>query len=174
LSNRFPKAALLAAFLGLLAAASAAALDFGLVISQNLKASSETSGLNDLSYTPVAAPWIGCPLGNSFNLYVSGRVGFEYAGVSDGAFLWREPLPLPEFDRTELMWLVSPALSFTVGRQHFEDPSALAASGLYDGLSAAFSAGGGGGGGAFPRGAVLPAPPTKLTGAACKKQPTRR
>jgi hypothetical protein len=38
--------------------------------------------------------------------------------------------------------MVSPALSFTLGRQHVADPSGLVAAGLFDGLSAAFSAGG--------------------------------
>ena len=125
-----------------LSALPAHTLDFGLALSQTLKTSNEAAGSEPaLSYTPVTAPWVGGPLGDSFTLYLSGKVGFEYTAAS-GSSRWREPLPLPELDRGELTWRASAALSLTLGRQRVEDPAALAVSGLYDGLSAAFSAGG--------------------------------
>jgi hypothetical protein len=127
----------------LCAALPAAALDFGLALSQTLKTSNEDGNPGAFSYSPAAIPWLGGPLGENFNLYLSGRVGFEYSAAFEGGdSAWRDPLALPELDRSELTWLLSPALSFTLGRQRFRDPAALAASGLYDGLSAAFSAGG--------------------------------
>jgi hypothetical protein len=130
----------------LLVAASAGALDAGLAVSQEAKASSEASAGSSASgngdpvffYSPVFAPWVSGVPGRSVSFYLSGSVTLEYEEDS-----WRTPLALPELTRTELTWLPSPAVSFTLGRQHFADPSALAASGLFDGLSAAFAAGGG-------------------------------
>jgi hypothetical protein len=120
----------------LLAAASAGALDFGLAISQEVKAVDENSaGDADFFYTPVASPWISA-VGKNLSFYFSGSAGFAFEKDA-----WRTPLVLPELTRTEFTWVVFPALSFTLGRQHFADPSGLAASGLFDGLSAAFSAG---------------------------------
>jgi hypothetical protein len=119
----------------LLAAASAGAMDFGLALSQEAKAEN-SAGNAEFFYTPVAGPWVSA-VGKSISFYFSGSAGFAFEKDA-----WRTPLVLPELTRTELTWVVSPALSFTLGRQHFADPSGLAASGLFDGLSAAFSAGG--------------------------------
>jgi hypothetical protein len=128
-----------------LAAVSLGALDFGLAINQELKTSNESRD-TALFYTPLLSPWVSGPLGEGFYLHLSGKISFEYtAAVEKDSGLqsaWREPAALPELDRSELTWLVSPALSFTAGRQRLEDPSGLVASGLFDGLSAAFSAGG--------------------------------
>jgi hypothetical protein len=122
----------------MLCVVSAGALDFGLVLSQEAKVSTESSvsGEGEFFYTPVASPWLSA-VGKSFSLYVSGSAGLAFRKDA-----WRRPLVLPELTRTELGWMVSPALSFTLGRQHVADPSGLVASGLFDGLSAAFSAGG--------------------------------
>jgi hypothetical protein len=117
-------------------AASAGALDFGLAIEQEAKASNERGG-GAFFYTPVLRPWVQGPLGRNFSLYLSGKAGFEYA---DDA--WRDPAVLPELDRSELIWRVSPSLYLTLGRQRYQDASGFAASGLFDGISAGFSAGG--------------------------------
>jgi hypothetical protein len=123
----------------LFAAASVGALDFGLALSQEAKASNEGAASADdveFFYTPVASPWISA-VGKKLSFYFSGSAGFAFEKDT-----WRTPLVLPELTRTELTWTVSPAFSFTLGRQHFADPSGLAAAGLFDGLAAAFSAGG--------------------------------
>jgi hypothetical protein len=121
-------------------AGTAGALDFGLALSQTAKTSNET-GETAVSYTPVLSPWVQGPLGESFSFYLSGRVGFEYTAEAGGGEAgWRDPLALPELDRTELTWVVSPVLSMTLGRQRYRDVSGLAASGLFDGASASFSA----------------------------------
>jgi hypothetical protein len=122
----------------LCAAASAGALDFGLAAGQELKISRET-GDAALSYAPVLSPWASGPLGESFYLHLSGKAAFEYARPlgKDGA--WREPAVLPELERSELTWRAAPGLSFSLGRQRYQDPSGLAASGLFDGLSGGFS-----------------------------------
>jgi hypothetical protein len=124
-------------------AGAAGALDFGMVLNQEAKASNEIAGSGKtvnpgFFYTPVLRPWVSGPLGSRLNLYLSGSLSFDYEKDR-----WRAPAALPQLDRSELTWLVSPALSFTLGRQHLEDPSTLAASGLFDGLSGNFSAGGG-------------------------------
>jgi hypothetical protein len=124
---------------------SAGALDFGLALSQELKTSNESRGSGALVYTPVLSPWVSGPLGEHFSLRLSGKVGFEHTSsfsAGDDGLAWRDPPALPELERSELTWFVSPALSFTLGRQRFADPAGLAASGLFDGLAAAFSAGG--------------------------------
>jgi hypothetical protein len=125
----------------LLCAGSAGALDFGLAVNQGLKTSNET-GDPALYYTPVLSPWVSGPLGEQFNLYLSGSIGFEYINHIEDDSAWRDPAALPELDRSELTWLVSPALSVTLGRQRFQDPAGFAASGLFDGFRGNFSAGG--------------------------------
>jgi hypothetical protein len=137
-------------FLILFRAASAGALDFGLALSQELKISNEASGLGQSGnagkgvffYAPVVSPWLSAPLGKGFSLYLSGRVGFDYTADFEGNSAWRDPAALPELDRTELTWLASPSFYFRLGRQRFQDPSGLIAAGLFDGLSAGFSAAG--------------------------------
>jgi hypothetical protein len=132
--------------LGLFAAASATALDFGLVINQEMKTSNEVSASpnRDLlfSYRPVVRPWLSAPLGQAFSLYLSGSIGFDYAGDFRDYAAWRNPPALPELDRAELAWLASPSLHVRLGRQRFQDPAGLVAAGLFDGLSAGFSAAG--------------------------------
>jgi hypothetical protein len=139
----------------LLRTASAGALDFGLVLSQELKVSNEASGPGRgnggdygdgggsvFFYTPAAGPWFSGPLGKSFSLYVSGSLDFGYTADFGGNSAWRSPAARPLLDRTELSWLVSPSLYFRLGRQRFEDPAGFVAAGLFDGLSAGFSAAG--------------------------------
>jgi hypothetical protein len=129
----------------LLCAAAAGALDFGLVASQEAKISNETSGPSNgtLVYSPLLSPWVSGPLGKSFNLYLSGKIGFEYTTDFDEQAAWRDPAALPELDRSELIWQASPSLSARLGRQRFRDTTGLIAAGLFDGVSAGFSAGGG-------------------------------
>jgi hypothetical protein len=119
----------------------AGALDFGLVLTQELKTANE-GGEGAFSYTPAAGPWVSGPLGEKFNLYLSGKIRFAYTHGVGGVSAWREPVALPELDRSELTWQVSPVLSCTVGRQGFRDPAGLTAGGLFDGVSAGLSAGG--------------------------------
>jgi hypothetical protein len=129
-----------------LCAGSAGALDFGLALNQSGKISNEVSAPQSgdavLFYNPVASPWVSASLGKSFNLYLSGRIGFEYSRDLEGNSAWRDPMVLPELDRSELAWMASPFLHFHLGRQRFQDPSGLAAAGLFDGLNVSFSAGG--------------------------------
>jgi hypothetical protein len=124
---------------------TAGAADFGLALSQEAKASGQ-AGAAALSYIPVLSPWVQGPLGGELSFYLSGRVGFEYAAEIAESGLrrsrWRDPVALPELDRTELTWLPSPGLYLRLGRHRYQDPSGFAASGLFDGLSAGFSAGG--------------------------------
>jgi hypothetical protein len=125
---------------------SAAALDFGLVLTQEARTSNEVSGSVGadaaFSYTPAISPWVSGPLGQAFNLYLSGSAGFDYTADSGGASAWRDPPVLPELGRAELTWLASPSLYVRLGRQRFRDPAGLVAAGLFDGLSAGFSAAG--------------------------------
>jgi hypothetical protein len=122
--------------LAALRAASVGALDAGLAIGQEAKASNENGG-GAFFYTPVLRPWLSGAPGRNFTLYLSGRAGLEYA---DDA--WRDPAVLPELERSELTWRKGSSLYVTLGRQRYEDASGFAASGLFDGVSAGFSAGG--------------------------------
>jgi hypothetical protein len=133
----------------LLRAASAGALDFGLALNQEAKVSNEAtgSGRGDTGkgaffYTPAASPWLSAPLGKGLSLYISGSIDFGYTGDFKGDSAWRSPAARPRLDRTELSWPVSPSLYFRLGRQRFQDPAGLVAAGLFDGLSAGFSAAG--------------------------------
>jgi hypothetical protein len=135
------------------AAAPSGALDYGLVVRQEAELSNEApdsagAGNAGLFHTPEIGPWVSGPLGESFRFYLSGKAGFEYFGKlapnSDARDSgWRDPAALPELERSELVWLVSPELCLTLGRQRFRDASGLAASGLFDGLRAELGAGGG-------------------------------
>jgi hypothetical protein len=129
----------------LLAALPAGALDFGLVFQQDVKLSNE-AGEGAFVYTPALIPWVSGPLGKQFNLYLSGRIGLEYTNFFDGGAGtgsgWRDPAVLPEADRAELSWQVSPALSLTLGRQQLRDPAGLVAAGFFDGIGGVLSAGG--------------------------------
>jgi hypothetical protein len=136
---RFPA---LCVFL-LLGALSAEAADFGLVLTQELKASNEAAGSGTFSWLPVFRPWVSGFGGERFSFYISGLAGFEYAADFEGDSTWRDPAVLPELGRSEVVWLVSPSVYFRLGRQEYADPSGLAASGLVDGLSGNFSALGG-------------------------------
>jgi hypothetical protein len=127
-------------------AGSAGALDYGLAVSQEAKVSTENAdgtgaaegtGEPGFFYTPVLRPWASASLGEGLSLYLSGDISLEYEKTA-----WRAPVVLPELNRTELTWLVSPTLGFTLGRQYFQDLSGLAVSGLFDGLNGTFSAGG--------------------------------
>jgi hypothetical protein len=133
-----------------LAAASAGAVDFGLVVVQDAKIETGSGSGSEISdagetpdpaafaYTPVLSLWFSASPGKRFSLYLSGRIGFEFAKEGDRS-AWRDPAALPELDRSEITWLVSPALYLKLGRQHFADPAGFAASGLFDGLGADLS-----------------------------------
>jgi hypothetical protein len=130
-----------------LTAFSAGALDFGLTLNQELELSNERGdgeggGSGAFFYTPLLGPWVQGFLGESLSFSISGKAGLEYANFFGGDSAWRDPPILPELDRSELTWLVSPALYFKLGRQTFQDPAGMAASGLFDGVSAGVSAGG--------------------------------
>jgi hypothetical protein len=127
----------------LFGAFSAGAADFGLALTQELKISNEAAGAGRFSWAPEFRPWVSGLVGKRFSFYVSGLAGFEYAAGLKGDSAWREPPVLPELGRSEIIWLVSPALYFRLGRQEYADPSGLAAAGLADGLSGNFSALGG-------------------------------
>lgn len=118
-----------------LAAGIAVSMDFGLVISQEAAVEEDV-----FQYTPAAGPWFSGRLGEKLRFHLSGKAALKYTDT-DG---WRDdPLFLLEAGRSELTWFASPSLYVRLGRQEFRDPSGLAASGLFDGASASFSAGGG-------------------------------
>ncbi|MDR1058229.1 MAG: hypothetical protein LBL43_01650 [Treponema sp.] len=122
---------------------SAGAADFGLALNQEAKTSNEAGGDGAFFYTPTIKPWLSASPGESVSLYLSAGVGFDYTADFGGGSAWRSPAALPEIERTELTWTASPSLYVRLGRQRFRDPAGLIAAGLFDGLSAGFSAGGG-------------------------------
>jgi hypothetical protein len=111
--------------------AAAFAVDFGLVLGTEgeYARALEPEGF---SLTGFAGPWVSFVQNENLNFYASGKLGCDYAEDRDprGNFFF-------ELERTELNLRPVPFLFITLGRQRFQDPLGMAASGLFDGLNAA-------------------------------------
>jgi hypothetical protein len=110
-------------------AAAAFGADFGLILGtesaydDNLKA-------EGFSLSAAVSPWVSAVLGETIDLYVSGKMTFKYEE--------REESPESYFfevERTEMNLRPGPGIFLTLGRQRFEDSTGLTASGLFDGAA---------------------------------------
>jgi hypothetical protein len=114
----------------LLSGIPAFAADFGIILGtesahhDNLK--TEGSSLN-----ATASPWVSAVLGETSDLYVSGKMTFILYGENE------EPPEsyFFELERTEMNLRPAPGIFLTLGRQRFEDGAGLVASGLFDGAA---------------------------------------
>jgi hypothetical protein len=101
--------------------------DFGLILGTEGEYADKLSP-EGFSVTATASPWFSAVLSEAINLYVSGKVTFEYEEN-------REPPQsyFFEVERTELSLRPAPGLYVSLGRRRFQDPAGLVASGLFDG-----------------------------------------
>jgi hypothetical protein len=109
--------------------------DFGLVLRQQALFSSGENPYGDIEYTGTAIPWFAAPLGEKWDIYVSGGISAAYAGE-----VWK---PLPELYRTEFIYNPNSDLRFEAGRVSFTGSLPYTMAGLFDGASMRLNLGGG-------------------------------
>jgi hypothetical protein len=110
-------------------------LDYGGVLSQNLKlenSSAETDRL-DTAYTLKFGPWLSLALPNGLFVYLSASLAGQYESKA-----WK---PLFEADRLEISWRPRPNITAQAGRFAYADPLGLVAAGLFDGAAASLGLG---------------------------------
>jgi hypothetical protein len=111
-------------------------VDFGLVLSTAGEYAPDTDG-QGFAFSGGVTPWFASALGGKTNLYLSGKVTFEY-GYDEEAWVWP---PLVELERTELNFRPFQTVYLVLGRQQFRDSGGMIASGLFDGFSGTFGLG---------------------------------
>jgi hypothetical protein len=109
---------------------TAAAADYGLVLSGEWETVPDANGAG-FSLTGNIIPWFSAAPGEKISLYVSGKAAFEYTYPKGET---AEP-PLFELERTELNYHPVQAVYLTLGRQRYQDSGGMIASGFFDGLS---------------------------------------
>jgi hypothetical protein len=119
-------------------AAAAFGADFGLALGTEGTFAGNVNP-EGFSITTTAVPWVSAVLTEKIDLYVSGIMTFDYEEK-------REPPESPaayffEMGRTELNLRSAPAVYLTLGRQRFQDPAGLIASGLFDGAGGRINVG---------------------------------
>lgn len=122
--------------LALALCAPAAAADFGLLLSSEGEYVSQAEG-KGFGFTGGLTPWLSAAFGETWILYLSGKFTFEYEYQTEA---WAGP-PLVELERAEIAFRPVPEAYLALGRQSYHDSAGMIASGLFDGLSGAFSFG---------------------------------
>jgi hypothetical protein len=107
--------------------AAAFGADFGLILGTE-GVYRDNLNPEDFSATASASPWVSSVLSGTTDLYVSGKMSFEYQEAEEPPELY-----FFEMERTELNLRPGPGIFLTLGRQRFEDSAGLVASGLFDG-----------------------------------------
>jgi hypothetical protein len=112
------------------------ALDFGGIVSQNLKPENSSANTNntDISYGLRLTPWASLVLPENLFLYLSASMSGKYELEE-----WK---PIFEVERFELTWQPRSNIFAEAGRFAYTDPSGLVASGLFDGAAASLGLGG--------------------------------
>jgi hypothetical protein len=126
----------LAGILTLVLTGAVFSVDFGVVLNTAGEYAPDTDG-QSFAFKGGAGPWFASALGGKTNLYLSGKVTFEY-GYDEEAWTWP---PLVELERTELNFRPVQTMYFALGRQWFEDAGGMIVSGLFDGFSGTFGLG---------------------------------
>jgi hypothetical protein len=109
--------------------------DFGLIVNQKALLTDGDKSYGAIEYTGTAIPWFAAPLGKKADLYFSGGLSAHYDDEE-----WK---PLPEVYRTEISVNPAPDFRLEIGRIPFRESLSFVYAGLFDGLSAGFTAGGG-------------------------------
>ena len=125
------RAVLLCVILFCAIAVTAFAADFGLILGTEREYTDDLSP-DGFSLRSTARPWVSVIFTETINLYLSGKMTFEYEEKEEPPQSY-----LFEPERTELTLRPASALYLSLGRQNFRDPAGLIVSGLLDG--AAFS-----------------------------------
>jgi hypothetical protein len=112
------------------------AADFGILLGTEGEYTKNTAEA-DFGFTGNFVPWFSMSAGRSVSVYVSGKFAFKY-GYGDESWAWP---PLVELGRTEFSFRPGQTVYLTLGRQRFNDPGEMIASGLFDGLNGSFSLG---------------------------------
>jgi hypothetical protein len=120
-----------------LAAWSAAAADFGLVLGGEPEYVLDAAD-RGFGFTGTLTPWLSAAIGERFSLYLSGKLSFEYEYEKEA---WAKPV-LVELERTELSFRPGRTAYLTLGRQGYKDSGGMILSGLFDGLYGRFGLGG--------------------------------
>jgi hypothetical protein len=117
-------------------AAAVFGADYGLILGGE-GAYADALNPAGFSVTATASPWLSAVLAGTINLYVSGKMTFEYEekGEPPESYFF-EP------ERTELSLRPAPGLYLGLGRRRFGDPAGLIASGLFDGAEGSVKLGG--------------------------------
>jgi hypothetical protein len=110
-------------------AAVAFGADFGLIIGAG---GEYAGGLSPegFSVTVTASPWFSAALNEKIAVHVSGKMAFAYEEKENPPESY-----FFEMERTELNLRPASGLYLGLGRQRFEDPAGLIASGLFDGAA---------------------------------------
>ncbi|MDR1099724.1 MAG: hypothetical protein LBL28_04510 [Treponema sp.] len=122
-------------FLIFFAAGALFPLDFGGILSQNLKPenSSAQGDHVDLAYSAKISPWASLVLPNNLFLYLSASFSAKYELEE-----WK---PVFEADRFEITWNPRSNIFVEAGRFTYTDPLALVADGLFDGAAVSLGLG---------------------------------
>jgi hypothetical protein len=104
-------------------------LDYGGVVSQNLKRENSSADKDnaDTGYGLKFGPWASLALPQNLFLYLSAGLTGEYELEK-----WK---PIFELDRFELTWRPRPNIFAEAGRFAYADPLGLVAAGLFDGAA---------------------------------------
>jgi hypothetical protein len=108
-------------------ATSAFSADFGLILGTEGEYT-EALVPKGFSVTTTASPWVSAAFTETIDVYVSGKMTFDYEEKGDPRQSY-----FFEAERTELNLRPAPGLYLGLGRRRFRDPAGLVASGLFDG-----------------------------------------
>ncbi|MDR1278374.1 MAG: hypothetical protein LBK02_06460 [Treponema sp.] len=110
-------------------------LDFGGILSQNLKPenSSAQGDHVDVAYSAKISPWASLVLPNNLFLYLSVSFSAKYELEK-----WK---PVFEADRFEITWNPRSDIFAEAGRFRYTDPLGIVADGLFDGAAVSLSLG---------------------------------
>lgn len=108
-------------------AAAAFGADFGLILGMEGEYADNFSP-EGFSVTATASPWFSAVLSEAIDVYVSGKMTFEYEENQEPpqAYFF-------EAERAEFSLRPAPGVYVSLGRRRFEDSAGLVASGLFDG-----------------------------------------
>jgi hypothetical protein len=119
----------------LLAAPAVFSQDFGLALRQSAVFTDGEKSYGGIEYTGTALPWFAAPLGEQWDLYISGGISAQMTIET-----WKA---LPELYRTEAVFRPAPGLRLRAGRVPFTGSLPYTMAGLFDGVSAQLASGGG-------------------------------